>query len=83
MLQEFWGVWDVMALKGKYTNNAFMFYIVAKNPFHIIGILFYHLYLCVCTQDTSILEEYNINWTQKLGAGISGPVRYFILFIFF
>uniref|UniRef100_A0A452EJB5 non-specific serine/threonine protein kinase n=1 Tax=Capra hircus TaxID=9925 RepID=A0A452EJB5_CAPHI len=21
------------------------------------------------------LEEYNINWTQKLGAGISGPVR--------
>ncbi|XP_049554592.1 MAP kinase-activated protein kinase 5 isoform X10 [Orcinus orca] len=26
-------------------------------------------------QETSILEEYNINWTQKLGAGISGPVR--------
>ncbi|XP_041079324.1 MAP kinase-activated protein kinase 5-like isoform X2 [Polyodon spathula] len=26
-------------------------------------------------KDTSILEEYNINWTQKLGAGISGPVR--------
>uniref|UniRef100_A0A8C7MYG8 MAP kinase-activated protein kinase 5 n=1 Tax=Oncorhynchus kisutch TaxID=8019 RepID=A0A8C7MYG8_ONCKI len=25
--------------------------------------------------ETSILEEYNINWTQKLGAGISGPVR--------
>ncbi|MGH0151608.1 UNVERIFIED_CONTAM: hypothetical protein FKN15_020770 [Acipenser sinensis] len=25
--------------------------------------------------DTSILDEYNINWTQKLGAGISGPVR--------
>uniref|UniRef100_A0A8C2A2G0 non-specific serine/threonine protein kinase n=1 Tax=Cyprinus carpio TaxID=7962 RepID=A0A8C2A2G0_CYPCA len=26
-------------------------------------------------KETSILEEYNINWTQKLGAGISGPVR--------
>ncbi|KAH0625635.1 hypothetical protein JD844_015225, partial [Phrynosoma platyrhinos] len=26
-------------------------------------------------QETSILEEYHINWTQKLGAGISGPVR--------
>lgn len=26
-------------------------------------------------KDTSILEEYNINWSQKLGAGISGPVR--------
>uniref|UniRef100_A0A671UZR2 non-specific serine/threonine protein kinase n=1 Tax=Sparus aurata TaxID=8175 RepID=A0A671UZR2_SPAAU len=25
--------------------------------------------------ETSILDEYNINWTQKLGAGISGPVR--------
>ncbi|CAJ0942920.1 unnamed protein product [Ranitomeya imitator] len=25
--------------------------------------------------ETSILEEFNINWTQKLGAGISGPVR--------
>nr|XP_054502077.1 MAP kinase-activated protein kinase 5 isoform X3 [Agelaius phoeniceus] len=27
------------------------------------------------SMETSILEEYNINWTQKLGAGISGPVR--------
>ncbi|XP_011887739.1 PREDICTED: MAP kinase-activated protein kinase 5 isoform X5 [Cercocebus atys] len=26
-------------------------------------------------KETSILEEYSINWTQKLGAGISGPVR--------
>ncbi|XP_034090819.1 MAP kinase-activated protein kinase 5 isoform X2 [Gymnodraco acuticeps] len=26
-------------------------------------------------KDTSILDEYSINWTQKLGAGISGPVR--------
>ncbi|KAA8592721.1 hypothetical protein FQN60_018176 [Etheostoma spectabile] len=26
-------------------------------------------------KETSILDEYNINWTQKLGAGISGPVR--------
>uniref|UniRef100_A0ACB8FZH6 MAP kinase-activated protein kinase 5 n=1 Tax=Sphaerodactylus townsendi TaxID=933632 RepID=A0ACB8FZH6_9SAUR len=26
-------------------------------------------------KETSILEEYHINWTQKLGAGISGPVR--------
>ncbi|KAG8146005.1 hypothetical protein E2320_012433 [Naja naja] len=26
-------------------------------------------------QETSILEDYHINWTQKLGAGISGPVR--------
>uniref|UniRef100_A0A8C5NA36 MAP kinase-activated protein kinase 5 n=1 Tax=Gouania willdenowi TaxID=441366 RepID=A0A8C5NA36_GOUWI len=26
-------------------------------------------------KESSILEEYNINWTQKLGAGISGPVR--------
>ncbi|XP_071998959.1 MAP kinase-activated protein kinase 5 [Engystomops pustulosus] len=26
-------------------------------------------------KETSILEEFNINWTQKLGAGISGPVR--------
>ncbi len=30
-------------------------------------------------QETSILEEYNINWTQKLGAGISGPVRYAVM----
>lgn len=30
-------------------------------------------------QETSILEEYNINWTQKLGAGISGPVRYVVV----
>ncbi|XP_024908877.1 MAP kinase-activated protein kinase 5 isoform X2 [Cynoglossus semilaevis] len=26
-------------------------------------------------KESSILDEYNINWTQKLGAGISGPVR--------
>ncbi|KAF3816178.1 hypothetical protein GH733_014767 [Mirounga leonina] len=26
-------------------------------------------------KETSILEEYNINWTQKLGTGISGPVK--------
>lgn len=26
-------------------------------------------------KETSILDEYSINWTQKLGAGISGPVR--------
>ncbi|KAK3514719.1 hypothetical protein QTP70_028331 [Hemibagrus guttatus] len=26
-------------------------------------------------KESSILEEYSINWTQKLGAGISGPVR--------
>ena len=26
-------------------------------------------------QESSILDEYSINWTQKLGAGISGPVR--------
>lgn len=26
-------------------------------------------------KESSILEEYTINWTQKLGAGISGPVR--------
>ncbi|XP_038629777.1 MAP kinase-activated protein kinase 5 isoform X3 [Scyliorhinus canicula] len=25
--------------------------------------------------ESSILDEYAINWTQKLGAGISGPVR--------
>lgn len=31
--------------------------------------------LLLLAQETSILEEYNINWTQKLGAGISGPVR--------
>ncbi|XP_078083459.1 MAP kinase-activated protein kinase 5 [Mustelus asterias] len=26
-------------------------------------------------KESSILDEYAINWTQKLGAGISGPVR--------
>lgn len=40
---------------------------------------FKHLICCwygFCSQqETSILDEYNINWTQKLGAGISGPVR--------
>lgn len=35
----------------------------------------FSLLLLLPEQETSILEEYNINWTQKLGAGISGPVR--------
>uniref|UniRef100_A0A8U8AUW6 non-specific serine/threonine protein kinase n=2 Tax=Geospiza parvula TaxID=87175 RepID=A0A8U8AUW6_GEOPR len=34
----------------------------------------FSLLLLFPEQETSILEEYNINWTQKLGAGISGPV---------
>lgn len=46
---------------------------------HFCGIWFCNFFffvLLICQQETSILDEYNINWTQKLGAGISGPVRW-------
>lgn len=68
-------------MKCKFNSVIFLFKLLFlklnfKKTLYIVAFfLTYFLSYTRSKQETSILDEYNINWTQKLGAGISGPVR--------
>ena len=56
-------------------NLASIFILVSADLMLMLKVKYFHVLVLISPQTHSILEDYEVKWRQKLGCGVSGPVR--------